>query len=172
MCQRILMTTAALIAVTAVLGGMISAPPTTTPTATPTATPQIDRTAPGRIQVTGASYAYTVPESELVEGSDVLYNLGWIADGDTIAFRIDPMTVYTVHTFETGSASTEDHAEQLIVPDRESVIDHIIEQRIVWEHAMNALLDGTHPGIDQPVDYFEIRASIVRVHAQMQGGTP
>ena len=131
----------------------------------------VGRVSPDRIVVTGAEYAYTVPEAVLVEGTEVLYNLGWADDVDAIAFQVDPMTVYEVHTFEQGNDQSEDHASVLIVPDRESVIDHIIEQRIVWERAMNTLLDGTHPAISEPVDFFEIREAIVRVHSAM-GGNP
>jgi hypothetical protein len=128
--------------------------------------PEVLHTSPDRIEVTGAKYAYTMPESELTQGVEVLYGIGWAEGDEPIAFAIDPMTAYEVYAHDEANA---ERVTLTITPDRAAVIDHIIEQRIVWERAMNALVDGTHPAIDSPVDYFEIREGIIRVHARMEG---
>ncbi|MBO6739058.1 MAG: hypothetical protein JJ916_04275 [Phycisphaerales bacterium] len=129
--------------------------------------PEVSRQSPDSIVVEGASYAYTVPESQIVEGMEVLHGIAWDRDQARIVFEIDPLTAYEVHTFEHGNGQTADHDSVSSTPDREFIIDHIIGQRIVWERQFNQLRDGTHPGIDGPVDFFELSQAIVRVHSSM-----
>ena len=136
--------------------------------------PTITRPAPDRVRVEDSAYAYTVPMSRVLSGSEILHGVAWDEDTGSIMLAVDPLTVYEVHTFANGDGQTGDHAMHLLAPDREVVIDHIITQRIIWERAFNALADGTHPAVDGPVDYFELARSIIRVHQQLdqEGNAP
>ncbi len=129
--------------------------------------PVVSRPAPDRIEVAGASYAYTVPESPIAEGMENLHGIAW-GDGGTIAFAIDPMAAYEVHTFEQGDDTSDDHASYTITPDRQAVIDHAAAQLVYWNRQIEMLGNGTHPSVAEPVDYFEIRDAMIRAHAQQE----
>lgn len=133
--------------------------------------PTTSRPSPDRIVVEDASYAYTVPESKIVEGMEVLHGVAWDQDQARIVFEIDPLLAYEVHTFEHGNGQTADHDSVSSTPDREFIIDHIIEQRIVWEGEFGMLITGTHPSVDGQVSGTELVNAIIRVHQRM-GGTP
>lgn len=129
--------------------------------------PVVSRPAPDRIEVTGASYAYTVPESAIARGSEILHGIAW-GNGEPIAFAIDPMAAYKVYTFEQGDDTSDDHASSTIAPDRQAVIDHAAAQLVYWNRQIEMLGDGTHPSVAEPVDYFEIRDAMIRAHARME----
>lgn len=127
--------------------------------------PEATRPEPTRLEVTGTAYAYTTPDAEVVDGLPVMYSIGYAPEG-TIAFSIDPTLAYTVHTFDQGGEQVDEDIISPIV--RAHVIEHIIEQRIVWEREFNKLRDGTHPSVEGPIDYFEFAQAIARVHARME----
>lgn len=130
--------------------------------------PTVTRPEPNRIVVEGVQYAGLTPEAEVIAGEEIMYGFAF-GDSYPISFQVNPLVVYQVHTFQDGDESPDDYTVLTTTPDRKVAIDHIIEQRIYWERQFFQLRDGTHPAIDGPVDFYELRESMARVHRRMEG---